>query len=94
MMTDPSEAVRETSSREGAYAYRVGRLPMKEPFEDFSRRIAPPLRRRLVTHAEECGVKSNDVVISSLQLYLSRPRKTTPVARPTIVRKKGTKGGR
>jgi hypothetical protein len=63
-------------------------VPAREVVEKY------PLRRGLVTHAEECGVKSNDVVISALELYLSLPRKTTPVARPTIVRKKGTKGGR
>lgn len=61
---------------------------MKEPFDVFSRRIAPSLRRRLVPHAGASAVKINDFVIRALELYLSRPRKTKPVERETIVRKK------
>jgi hypothetical protein len=67
---------------------------MKEPFEVFATRIAPSLRSRVAARADASGVKLSDFVISAPELHLSRRWQMKPVPRPTIVRKKGTKGGR
>jgi hypothetical protein len=82
-----SEGAPDAPGQDAVYTYRVGRRPMVEPFEVFSTRIAPSLRRRLEAHAKACGVKINDVCIRAFELYLSRPRKTKPVERVTVARR-------
>jgi hypothetical protein len=82
----PSEGAPDAPGQDAVYTYRVGRRPMVEPFEVFSTRIAPSLRRRLEDQARASGVKINDVCIRAFELYLSRPRTTKPVERVTVAR--------
>jgi hypothetical protein len=60
----------------------------------FGTRIPVPLQKRIREHAAASGCSINDVVESALVDYLARVELTAPVARPTLLRKKGKKGGR
>jgi hypothetical protein len=84
----------ESSGQETAYTSGVGRRPMKFKPMPFGTRIPVPLQKRVRQHAAESGCSINDVVETALEEHLRRVRLTTPVARPTVLRKKGPKGGR
>jgi len=93
-MKSAATARAERIGEGAAYTYDVGRRPMKFKPMPFGTRIPVPLQERVRQHAAESGVSINDVVETALEEHLRRVKLTAPVARPTIVRKKGTKGGR
>lgn len=54
----------------------------------FGTRIPVPLQERVRKHAAESGCSINDVVETALEEHLHRVKLTTPIARPTIARKR------